>query len=60
MYSSYFDSLNKLKQSIPQNYRNRDELIRIINFCIDDMAYKSPKLLSECFRSYCIMIIPLT
>lgn len=58
MYSSYFDSLNNLKQSIPQNYENKDELLRIINYCIDDMAYKSPELLSECFRNYCIMIIP--
>lgn len=59
MFKSYSDSLTKLKEAIPSNYNNKDELIRIINHCINDMAYKPPELLSNYFTRYCNLIIPL-
>ena len=58
MFKSYSDSLYKLKESIPNEYKNKDELIRIIDYSLDDMAYKPPELLSEYFTTYCHLIIP--
>jgi hypothetical protein len=59
MFDSYLDSLNKLKESIPENYILKKKLQEKINYCINDMIYKPPELLPEYFTYYCNLIIPL-
>ena len=42
----------------PDTYTSKKELEEKINYCIEDMAYKPPELLSQYFTFYCNMIIP--
>ena len=58
MFDSYINSLLELEKSIPINYIFKKELKDKINYCIEDMAYKPPELLSEYFSYYCNIIIP--
>ena len=58
MFDSYINSLIELKKSIPDTYTSKKELEEKINYCIEDMAYKPPELLSQYFTFYCNIIIP--
>ena len=58
MFGSYSDSLNELKKSIPDDYKKKDKLVETIDYCLVDMSYKAPELLSLYFCNYCKFIIP--
>ena len=54
---SYIESLNDLKNAIPEDYKLKEELIYSIENAIENLAYKAPEVLSESFRYYCLKIM---
>ena len=58
MFKSYTESLILLKNSIPDDYSKKKELVEKIDFCLVDISYKPPEVLSICFHNYCNLLIP--
>ena len=55
---NYVNALNNLKELIPEDYKKKEDIIRIINNSIDDIFYRPPEMLSYKFTEYCNLLIP--